>query len=605
MRIGLACLAICVGAAVWAFHAREVVEGEPKPPPAPLGSRLADWTLPSSADGKPWSLAKDGRDAKAVVVLFLCTQCPVNNQYMPTLAELHQKYSSKGILFIGVNSCGQDDLAAVAQHAKEYKLPFLVLKDDGARLADRFAAARTPEAFVLDGTRTVRYRGRIDDHYAKGVQRPQAVQHDLADALDALLAGKEIAHPATEATGCPISRPPQPTREPATTPITYARQISRIIQTHCQDCHRPGEAAPFPLLTYEDAAAWSAAIRENVEERRMPPWHADPAHGVFRNSRRLADADRDALLAWVDQGCPEGDRAELPPPRSFLKGWSIGKPDEVYTMPEAFTVPAQAPKGGVPYQFMLVSEPFAEEKWVQAVECRPGAAGVVHHLTAFLVPPGTDVSRWKDLSTIDKLLISYGDDRFLGGYGPGENALIMPPDQAKHIPKGARIGFELHYTPNGTAVADRSYVGLIYGKEKPKHQVLSGAVMQLMLMIPANAAEHKVTAAQRFDRPAVLLSMSPHLHLRGKSFEFNLVRPDGSREVLLSTPHFDFNWQTNYFLKEPIHIPKGGKLECIAVFDNSAANPNNPNPNEYVFWGEQSWQEMMNGFFDYYWEDDK
>jgi hypothetical protein len=241
---------------------------------------------------------------------------------------------------------------------------------------------------------------------------------------------------------------------------------------------------------------------------------------------------------------------------------------------------------------------------VQAVECRPGCGSVVHHLTAFLVPPGFDVSNWKKKTTLEMLLLSYADDRFLGGYGPGEDPLVLPPGQAKHIPKGARIAFEMHYTPNGAACEDRSSVGLVYARERPQHQVLSGAVMQLLLMIPSGAADHRVVASERFDRPARLLSMAPHMHLRGKSFEFDLVRPDGSREVLLSVPRYDFNWQTNYFLAEPLLLPKGSRLECVAHYDNSAANPNNPDPTKTVFWGEQSWDEMMNGFFDYYWEDE-
>jgi mono/diheme cytochrome c family protein len=604
IRLGLLGLAVCAGAAAWEFLPRGG-PGEAAPQPAPRGVRHADWTLLQSADGRAWSLARDGRDAKAVVVLFMGTECPINNLYMPVVVDLHKKYAPQGVLFVGVNSNAQDDRAAVAAHARKFGLPFVTLKDPGARVADLFAADKSPAAFVLDGTRTVRYRGRIDDRYDKGVQRPEAAHHDLAEALDAVLAGRAVARPATEAAGCPIARAPKSAPKSAEAPVTYAKHVAALIQKNCQDCHRPGEAGPFSLLTYKDAAGWSAALRDAVEERRMPPWHADPAHGVFRNTRRLSDADRATLLAWVDQGCPEGDRADLPPPRKFVEGWRIGQPDDVFTMPEAVAIPAQAPKGGIPYKFLVVSEPFAEEKWVQAVECRPGVAGVVHHLTAFLLPPGTDAKRWQQNVNKGGLFFSsYEDDCFLGGYGPGEDPLVMPPDQAKRIPKGARIAFEMHYTPNGTACSDRSYVGLIYAKEPPRHQVLSGIVMQLLVMIPPGASNQRIEASKTFDRPAVLLSMSPHMHLRGKSFTFSLVRPDGSRELLLSTPHFDFNWQTNYNLKEPLHMPKGSKLECVGYFDNSSANPNNPDPKQYVFWGEQTWDEMLNGFFDYYWDDE-
>jgi hypothetical protein len=595
VRLGFLSLAICTVPVAWAPHA----SGEPTNVPAPLGIRLAEWTLPRSRDGLPWSLAQDGRGARAVVVLFLGTECPVNNLYIPTLAALHQHYGPQGVLFVGINSNAQDDPSAVARHALELGLPFEMLKDAGAKVADLFAAKRTPEAFVLDGTRTVRYRGRIDDRYDKGIQRAQATRHELADALDAVLAGRAVERPLTEPAGCRIARPPRLVSQ-AVPPVTYTRQVARLLQKNCQECHRPGEAAPFSLLTYQDASAWSAALREAVEERRMPPWHADPAHGHFRNARRLCDDDRTTLLSWVDQGCPEGDPADLPQPRQFVRGWRIGEPDVVCTMPEAVEVPAEAPKGGIPYKFVLVTEPFAEEKWLQAIECRPGVPAVVHHITAFLVAPGTDARRWQRRSDLEQLLTSYSDDGFLAGYGPGEDPLVLSPGQAKRIPRGARIAFELHYTPNGTACSDRSRVGLIYAKEPPRYPVLTGSALQPLLLIPPGVSNYRVTASRTFDRPARLVSLCPHMHLRGKSATFTLIQPDGSREVLLAVPRYDFNWQTNYYLAEPIRVPKGATIEFEVIYDNSAVNPNNPDPRQLVTWGEQSWNEMMIGFFEYY-----
>jgi hypothetical protein len=539
-----------------------------------------------------------------VVVAFLGTECPVNNLYLTTLAALQKTYGDRGVLFVGVNSNAQDEAAVVARHARDAGLPFPVLKDAGAAVADRFAARRTPEVFVLDGTRTARYRGRIDDRFDKGVRRARATRNDLADALDAVLAGRPVERPVTEAAGCPIARPPRPSHPAGGPQVTYSKEVARLLQDHCQECHRPGEAAPFALRSYQDAAAWSAAIREVVAERRMPPWHADPAHGRFRNARRLAEADRAALLAWVDQGCPEGDPADLPPPRTFVRGWRIGRPDEVFPLPEAVAVPAQAPKGGIPYQFVAVSEPFPEERWVRAVECRPGAAGVVHHITAFLVAPGTDVRRWQARSDLEQLLTSYSDDGFLGGYGPGEDPLVLPPGQAKRIPKGARIALELHYTPDGAAHSDRSCVGVVYAAGPPTHPVLTGSALQPLLLIPPGAADYRVLASRTFDRPAVLLSLCPHMHVRGKSAAFDLVRPDGGRTTLLSVPRYDFNWQTNYYLAEPLHLPAGARIEFRVTYDNSAGNPNNPDPRRFVTWGEQSWDEMMIGFFEYYEEDE-
>jgi thiol-disulfide isomerase/thioredoxin len=579
-----------------------------KPPPAPIGVRLSDWTLPRSSDGQAWSLAREGRNAKVVVVVFLGTECPVNNLYLPTLVTLHKKYAPRSVLFAGINSNAQDDNDTINTHARRFALPFVVLKDAGAKVADRFAADRTPVAFVLDASRTVRYRGRIDDRYDKGIQRAQATRHDLEEAIEAVLDGREVARPVTEAAGCLIARPLSEMQKVGGAPVTYSQDVARLIQNHCQECHRPGEAAPFSLLTYQDARAWSAAIREAVAERRMPPWHADPAHGRFRNSRRLSDTDRAMLLAWIDGGCHEGNPNDLPPPRTFVHGWRIGQPDVVFTMPRSQAIPAQAPKAGIPYKFVLVSEPFPEEKWVRAVECRPGAADVVHHITAFLLPPGTDANQWEEKTEkaplFNVLFTSYEDDYFLAGYGPGEDPMNLPPGQAKRIPKGARIAFELHYTPNGTACSDRSFVGLVYAKEPPRHRVLTGSVLQPLLLIPPGVADHCVVASKTFNRPATLLSLCPHMHLRAKSAVFQLIRPDGSRQILLDVPHYDFNWQTDYFLAEPLRLDKGAKLEFIVHYDNSAANPNNPDPTKYVSWGEQNWNEMMIGFFEYYFDDE-
>ncbi len=253
-----------------------------------------------------WST--NGRNARAVVVVFLGTECPVSNAYVPILAALHRLYSPKGVVFVGINSNQQDDATAVAKHSKEYALPFPVLKDDGATVADRFRAERVPEAFVLDGNRTVRYRGRIDDQFGKGIKRPKAGHNDLRDAVDAVLSGKTVARAVTEVAGCPISRSTAGKRVSLKgEPVFYTKHVARVIQRHCQECHRPGEAAPFQLMNYGDAVAWAEAMREAVTERRMPPWFADPAHGKFANDRRLSDADLATLVKWVDQGCAEGD----------------------------------------------------------------------------------------------------------------------------------------------------------------------------------------------------------------------------------------------------------------------------------------------------------
>jgi thiol-disulfide isomerase/thioredoxin len=586
--------------------------GEPKPAPI-LGAKLADWTLTRADTGKPWSLASDAADAKAVVVAFLGTECPVSNSYVAVLASLSKKYESKGVRFVGVYSNRQDDTAAVAKHAKEFSIPFVVLKDEGAALADRFAAKRTPEAFVLDGTRTVRYRGRIDDQFDKGIKRVQPKNRDLVNALDAVLSGQAVTQAATEPTGCIIGRKPKARATAAHgETVTYSKQVARILQKNCQECHRPGEAAPFKLMNCDDASAWAEAIREAVSDKRMPPWYADDSDkGKFRNDRTLSDEDKSTLLSWVDQGCPEGDPSDLPPARGFREGWALGKPDEILTMAAPFHVPAVAPKGGVPYQYFFVGEPFKEDKWVQSMEAVPGVRGVVHHILVLVKPPSKRPPN-PDAPPIQQIFTDF-DFRnpdgfgamFLGGYAPGTVPFSHGEGFGKKIPKGSQLIFEMHYTPNGTACLDQSSIGLIFCKAPPKHEMHTRTVMTEKFAIPPFATDYMVEQTSVFDHPVVVTKVGPHMHLRGKSFSFDLTEPEGKKERLLTVSKYDFNWQLYYEFAEPRRLPKGSQIHCVAHYDNSSKNPNNPNPLSLVTFGLQTWEEMMVGFVDYYNDDVK
>jgi peroxiredoxin len=544
--------------------------------------KIGNFTLVDPRDQTRVSL--DGlKVKKLVVVVFLGTECPINNAYLPTLADLHKQYATKGVQFLAVNSNHQDTAKRVAKHAKEHDVPFPVLKDKGSTVADLFDAKRTPEAILLDKDRVIRYRGRIDDQFGIDYRKPKPTRRDLAEAIDEVLAGKMVSQPSTAVAGCRIARGVKPSAQGT---ITYAKHVARILQKNCQECHRPGQVAPMPLLSYDDAAAWSATIREVVEEGRMPPWLADPRYGHFDNDRRLPKEDKETLLQWIESGCPKGDDKDLPPPREFAKGWLIGKPDLVLSMEESHDVPATAPKDGVPYQYFTVPTNFKEDKWVVMAEARAGAPSVVHHVLVFILPPGK------------KFNPDSPENRVLCGMAPGDTALRLPSGVAKKVPAGSKLVFQMHYTPDGTARKDRSSVGLIFAKKPPERSAETVAVVNPFFKIPPGDANFKVEATFQLPIDYQLMGFMPHMHLRGKDFLYEAIDPDGKKEILLSVPRYSFNWQLSYRLAKARPMPKGSKLHCVAHFDNSAGNPNNPDPKQEVTWGDQTWEEMMIGWME-------
>jgi peroxiredoxin len=412
---------------------------------------------------------KDFRGKKAVAVVFAGTGCRLVNLYLVRLAELQNEFGSQGLQILAINSNEQDSPEEIAHHAKERKLPFPVLVDPGQKVADGFGAERTPEVFLLDSDRVVRYHGRIDDRWSVAGDRSSPTRHDLAEAIREVLAGKPVSAPRTAVEGCFIGRSAKP--EPKTS-VTYAKHVALILQNHCQECHRPGQIGPFELSTYEQARAWSDTIREVVQEGRMPPWNADPKHGDFANDRTLPEKDRKTLLDWIDHGCPKGLDADLPPAKRFADGWGMGEPDRVLSMKEAFKVPASPPKGGIPYQRFELATHFDRDMWVQAAEARPGNRAVVHHMLAFIgAPPGSDAE-------------ITGDRNVLVGYVPGNKPMVFPPSLGVKIPKGAKLVLEMHYTANGTEQSDLSSIGLIFAKEPPQYEVGNRFVLDRTFAIP-------------------------------------------------------------------------------------------------------------------------
>jgi len=386
---------------------------------------------------------------------------------------------------------------------------------------------------------------------------------------------------------------------------TFYRDVLPILQKHCQSCHRPGEIAPFPLMTYSQTRRWAAEIRDAVLSKQMPPWFADPRYGHFSNDPSLTPEQVATLAAWVDAKAPGGDPRDAPPPAPWAKGWNIPRPDLVIEMPKPVVLPA---KGDVEYTYEIVPTGFSEDKWVQVSEVRPSSREHVHHAVVYVRPPN---SKWLRSAPVGVpfTATSLGDEQLghqahwtdsdmLLVYAPGSSPDQWPDGMAKFIPRGSDLVFQMHYTTNGHRARDRCSVGMVFAKQPPKQRVLTLQLTNDHFVIPPNDPDYRAEAHGTLPNDATLLSFFPHLHLRGKRFEYNLIRPDGSIIKKLLDVRWDFYWQLSYRLAEPRFLQAGTELQAVGWFDNSKGNPHNPDPNRTVTWGDQTYQEMMVGFFD-------
>ena len=411
---------------------------------------------------------------------------------------------------------------------------------------------------------------------------------------------------------------------PAPTP-TYSKDVAPILFKHCTTCHRPGEIAPMSLMTYDDTRPWARSIGARVAAGIMPPWHAEAAVGEFENDRRLTAAEKDIIARWVAAGAPEGDAKDAPAPPRYAQGWTIGQPDAVLTMQEDYPIPAS---GTVAYQYFEVPTNFTEDTWIQAFEVRPGNRSVVHHVIVYARPPApaappapvaqsgprpTPLFTFADGMDIpagqtggpelpdDQKKAHGANDRpapkrlgaSFGGYVPGTSSRVYPSETATRIPAGSTLIFQMHYTTTGTPTTDRTSIGFVFAPAPPKVELRLTALINGSLEIPAGAPDHRVDAEMTINRDVTLWSMLPHTHVRGKRWRYDVTYPDGRSEVLLSVPKYDFEWQTEYVFKRPLKLPKGTKLHATAWYDNSPANRSNPDPKTTVWWGDQTWEEMM------------
>jgi len=529
----------------------------------------------------------DFKESRVVVLAFLGTECPLAKRYGTRLAQFQATYPQKDVAFLGIDSNRQDSAAEIAAYARSCGIPFPVLKDLHNKLADRLGALRTPEIFVLDRKRVIRYHGRIDDQFGVGYVRNEASHAFLKTAIDELLAGKAVTRSETDVVGCFIGRMRPPD---ASAKATYCNQVARILNKRCVSCHRPGEIAPFALTSYEEASGWADTIAEVVRDRRMPPWFANPEIGHFVNDCSLPEVERQTLCQWAAAGAPQGDPRKLPPTPKFVEGWQLPrKPDKVFNITaKSFHVPGQ---GAVAYQYFNVDPQFTEDKWIQGLEVRPGNRAVVHHIMVVAHPKKSGPGSRRRVK----------GDQCLLSFVPGGMPMVLPPGLAKLFPAGFEFLFEVHYTPVGSPQTDQSRIGVIFADPKEvTHCVRWIEACDLDFVIPPRAADYPVEADSVPIRGTrvQLLQLYPHMHLRGKSFRYEARYPNGSSEVLLDVPHYDFGWQLTYRLASPKSLPRGTVVHATARYDNSADNRNNPDPNATVREGDQTWEEMMVGNFE-------
>ncbi|MEO8027432.1 MAG: thiol-disulfide isomerase [Bryobacteraceae bacterium] len=400
---------------------------------------------------------------------------------------------------------------------------------------------------------------------------------------------------------------------------TFHKDVEPLLQKNCQSCHRPGEVAPMSFLSYKETRPWAKAMKQAVSTKKMPPWFADARYGKFHNDPRLSEEAIHTISAWADSGAPEGNPKDAPKPMEWTTGWAIPQPDAILKMPVAFKVPAS---GTVEYQNIVVPTNFTEDKWIQMAEARPGNRAITHHIVAFIREPGSkymdNLKPGEFLSPRETAKAAAADraagkppaeetrrrqaaassmpTEILVGYAPGTDPIKFGPGQAKLLKKGSALVFQLHYTPNGKEGEDISEVGLVFAKGPVTERVITSNAGSFTFAIPPGDPNYEVKASVTIQTDARLIDFNPHMHLRGKDFEYKIVYPNGESEVALKV-NYDFNWQLYYRPEKPIVLPAGTRIDCVAHFDNSANNPANPDPKATVRWGDQSWEEMMFGWF--------
>jgi Ca2+-binding EF-hand superfamily protein/mono/diheme cytochrome c family protein len=552
-----------------------------------VGRLVADTVL-KTLKGTEIKLSSAAGKNGLVIALFSAS-CPISGKLAPEIARLEKDLQKQGVALLLVNAPPGQKAGEITKFIADHKLVSPVASDADGKLSQQLAATTTTEVFLLDAARTLVYRGALNDQYGLGYTKDAPKHHYLRDAVAAMLSGEPAEIVATTAPGCALDLPAQ--KAVATAPVTYHRDIARIVQSNCVECHHQGGVGPFALDSYDAVIEHAAMIRKQVERGAMPPWFAAPLEGLthspWSNDRSLSERDRADLLAWLGADRAKGDVAEAPKARVFPSEWSIGKPDAIIAAAKPVSIKAE---GTMPYQHVTVTTDFPEDRWVRGYEVLPTARQVVHHVIVSVHEKGSKVRGGGD----------EGSQGYWAAYVPGNTHQVYPEGFARKLPAGATVSFQIHYTPNGKATEDTMRMGLLFAKEPPKYVIHTASLSNARISIPPGQADHVEVAQRTLPTDVNVMAWMAHMHVRGKAFKFEVTLPDGKTETLLNIPKYDFNWQLRYDYAMPHFLPRGSTVKITAVYDNSTGNPANPDSTKTVRWGQQTFDEMMIGYMEHY-----
>ncbi len=524
------------------------------------------------------------RDKSAVVIMIQGNGCPIVRNALTDYKALRDSFADQGVHFMMLNANLQDQRSTILAEAEKFGIDMPILHDETQLIGESLNLVRTAEVLVIDPENwQIVYRGPINDRQVYERQKAEASNHYAADAIANVLANQPVTVASRDTMGCLINFAQ---RNADHEQISYTDTIAPILQEKCVVCHTEGGLGPWAMSSYEMVRGFAPMMREVIRTKRMPPWHADPHIGVWKNDKSLSIEQTQTLVHWIEAGAPRGEGEDPLKDLAFAQvEWPLGEPDLILDIPE-YTIPAS---GVVDYKFPRLANPLDQGVWVKAATVIPGNREVVHHILAGSIDATTAQAK-RDSGVFDNYLI---------GYAPGNESNLFPQDTGVYIAPGGEYTFQLHYTPIGREVVDNSRIGLYFHDKQPGNFYRQSVVIDPTIQIPPNQHRHAEMAYYEFDKPALLHDLVPHSHYRGVASKFELIGPDGSRETVLSVPNYDFNWQRTYTFVEPMRIEPGSRLVHTTWYDNSAANPGNPDPNRTVPWGLQSWDEMLYGAFSY------